>query len=304
MAIWLTDLANRLRSAGLNVTEMAGWQTRSRSSGGYSAMPLCVMWHHTASPSSWNGAKDANYIATGDSDAPLANLYIDRQGLVWVIAAGATNTNGKGGPLSFSRGTVPQDGMNTRALGVEMGNDGVGEPWPTCQVDAMFTVSNVCNQWFGNQPADISSHNRWAPTRKIDPATASAVQGPWKPRAFNSSGTWDDRDIMSECQRRWGSPTPNPPTPNPNPDDEDEMLFDGFWQRDNDSAVYAIWKNGTKQWMTDPGYLTAMTNLQRINGADDVMCSVRIQADPSMFAAFGLVVGPRPANTDEWGNPV
>lgn len=95
------------------------------------------------------------------------------------------------------------------------------------------------------------------------------------------------------------TPTPVPPIP-----EEDEMLFDGFWQRDNHTAVYAIWKNGTKQWMTDPGYLDAMTALQRINGADDVMCSIRVQSDPSMFAAFGLVVGPLPDGCDQWGNPV
>ena len=55
-----------------------------------------VMVHHTASGSSWDGQKHADYIAEGDEDAPLSNLYIDRSGLVWVIAAGATNCNGKG----------------------------------------------------------------------------------------------------------------------------------------------------------------------------------------------------------------
>lgn len=82
------------------------------------------------------------------------------------------------------------------------------------------------------------------------------------------------------------------------------MLFDGFWRRDNSEAVYAIYKNGTKQWMTDPGYLNAMSSLQRINGATDEQCNVRVQADPAMFAAFGLVLGPVPDGCDAWGNPV
>lgn len=203
--IFLTELANWIRSTGVPVIEYQGWQTRARGSGGYDAMPLCVMWHHTASGSGWDGQRDADYIARGDSDAPLSNLYIDRSGTVWVLAAGATNTNGKGGPLTFSRGTVPVDGMNSRAIGVEMGNNGVGERWSQPQVDSMFAVSNVCNANCGNQPSDISSHNVWAPTRKIDPATCN-VAGPWVPRSSNSSGTWNLNDMRDECVYRSNQP--------------------------------------------------------------------------------------------------
>ena len=224
MAIFLTEMANWLRAAGLTVIEYQGWKTRARGSGGYAAMPLCVMWHQTASGSSWDGQRDADYCAVGDPNSPVSNLYIDRKGQVWVLAAGATNTNGKGNSMRFSRGTVPQDGMNTRAVGVEMGNNGVGEPWPQCQVDAMFLTSNTINARIGNQPTDCAGHWDYAPTRKIDPATAAAVQGPWRPRSVTSSGTWSIDDIRSECVRRASgagpSPTPPPtPTPEPSPDD-------------------------------------------------------------------------------------
>lgn len=226
---WLTWLADVLRAAGLSVIEYPGWQNRARSSGPYAAgKPLCVMWHHTASPASWNGQKDADYCAVGDEDAPLANLYIDRQGTVWVLAAGATNTNGKGKSIVFSRGTVPIDQMNTHAIGVEMGNDGVGEAWPEVQVDAMFAVSNACNAALGNQPNDVATHNYYAPDRKIDPATAAAVQGPWKPKSVTSSGTWDLVDIESECLNRAGSephPIPPQPGPGPAPEDDDMRLY-------------------------------------------------------------------------------
>lgn len=301
---YLTQLAQWLREAGLRVTEVSGWQTRARGSGGFTGgRPNGVMWHHTASPPSWDGAKDANYCATGDSDAPLSNLYIDRTGLVWVLAAGATNTNGKGGALTgWSCGTIPQDSMNTNACGIEFGNDGVGGPWPQVQIDAGFIASNTVNLRCGNLASDVCTHQRWAPTRKIDPATAAAVQGPWKPRSVNSSGSWNCDDLIAECVRRAGS-SPTPP-PTPTPDGDDDMLFDGFWRRDNSEAVYAIYKNGTKQWMTDPGYLNAMSSLQRINGATDEQCNVRVQADPAMFAAFGLVLGPVPDGCDAWGNPV
>lgn len=220
MNAYLTWLADALRAAGLNVVEVSGWQTRARSTGGYSAMPLCVMWHHTASPASWDGARDANYCATGDPNAPLSNLYIQRNGTVWILAAGATNTNGKGNSIRFSRGTVPADGMNTRAIGVECGNNGVGERWPQAQVDAMFIVSNVCNARVGNQPEDMSTHNFYAPSRKIDPATDN-IEGPWRPGVVNSSRSWNRADVQAECRRRASAqPIPQPPD-----DEDDEMRF-------------------------------------------------------------------------------
>lgn len=208
-SIYLSNLAGWLRSAGLNVVEYEGWQKRARGSGGYDALPLCVMWHHTASPASWDGQKDAQYCAVGDTDAPLANLYIQRDGTVWVLAAGATNTNGKGNSIKFSRGTVPQDSMNTRALGIECGNDGVGERWPQAQIDAMFKTSNVCNAQFGNRPDDIATHQFYAPTRKIDPATCN-VAGPWVPTSCTSSGSWHRGDVQAECLARAAGTTPIP----------------------------------------------------------------------------------------------
>ena len=232
MAIFLTDLANWLRNAGLNVKEYSGWQTRARDSGGYESYPLCVMWHHTASPKSWDGQKDADYCAIGDSDAPLANLYVDRTGTVWVLAAGATNTNGKGNSITFSRGTVPTDCMNTRAVGVEMGNDGVGEQWPEVQINAMFVVSNTVNSKLGNQPDDISTHQFYAPTRKIDPATTN-VAGPWKPTSCNSSGSWDRDSVQAECRKRIG--TLLPPSPPLLKDGEMALLT-----RYSDNSIWVV----------------------------------------------------------------
>lgn len=207
-AMYLTWLADVLRAKGLTVIEYAGWQTRARGSGGYDALPLCVMEHHTASNPSSDGQGDANYIATGDEDAPVANLYIQRNGTVWVIAAGATNTNGKGKSMHFSRGTVPTDGMNSRAVGIECANNGVGESWPQVQIDALISTANAVNAHIGNVATDISSHHAYAPDRKIDPATANAVQGPWKPSSVNSSGSWNLTDMGTVHTQRWGGSAP------------------------------------------------------------------------------------------------
>jgi N-acetylmuramoyl-L-alanine amidase len=217
---YLTDLADVCRGAGVTVVEMAGWPTRARGSGGYpSGRPWVVMWHHTASAG--NGANDAAYCATGDPDAPVCNLVVGRDGIVYVIAAGATNTNGKGGPWRCSHGTVGADQMNTHAVGIEFSNNGVGQAWPRIQLDAGFAVSLAVAAAYGLAPDDVCTHQVWAPTRKIDPATAAAVEGPWRPSSSTSSGTWSLPDLAAECNRRAANAVPNPePTPDPAEDDD------------------------------------------------------------------------------------
>jgi hypothetical protein len=198
---YLVDLGDVLRGAGLIVIEWSGWQTRARASGGYSeGRPWCVMWHHTASTA--DPADDAAYCAYGDPDAPICNLLVDRTGTVWLIAAGATNTNGKGYALTFSRGTVPDDAMNTYAVGVEICNSGVGERYPAAQIDAAFQASLAICAAYGLAPTDVAQHHDWAPDRKIDPARADAVQGGWAPHAVNTSGSWSLLDLRAELDAR------------------------------------------------------------------------------------------------------
>jgi hypothetical protein len=219
MSIYYTTIDQVLRAAGCRVDELsnnAGWQRRARSSGGFASPPLGVQWHHTASRTA--PANDLQWQCHSCPDRPVGNMLIDRDGIIYVVAAGAANTAGKGGPVTMSRGIVPVDGGNTRTWAIEVANNGVGEAWPQAQVDAYFRASNALNAHFGNRPTDVFTHalgtgNGWT-NRKIDPATAGAVQGPWKPRSVNGSGTWSLDDIRAECTRRAGSsPGPTPPTP-------------------------------------------------------------------------------------------
>lgn len=202
---YLTWLADDFRNAGLRVVECDGWQTRSRSTGGYeSGRPWCVMWHHTASSTGCAAEDDVGYMLSPSNEAyPTANLYIARDGEVWVMCAGASNTNGKGsGVRETSRGTVPVDSMNTYAVGVEIGNNGVGEPYSKECMDAAFTVSNVVTAHCGLLPTDVIHHQAYAPDRKVDPATCTGVQGGWYPSSVTSSGTWSLDDLKAECNRR------------------------------------------------------------------------------------------------------
>jgi hypothetical protein len=159
----------------------------------------------------------------GCDDAPVGNILLDRDGICWPIAAGASNCAGKGGPSTFSRGTCPVDQGNTRGFQIECANGGTGENWPVAQVNALFNACNALNAHVGNSPMDVITHALGAgdgyTPRKIDPATASAVSGAWIPRSTNSSGTWSLADIRNECAARAGhAPGPVPP---PNGDDDD-----------------------------------------------------------------------------------
>lgn len=215
-ARYLTDMAAVLRAAGLSVVEQEGWQTRARGSGGFDGnRPWCIMWHHAASSPGASAKSVADYGSYYSENKPVQNLVLGRDAEVWVCAAGATNTNGKGSAMPMSLGTVPLDQMNTHAIGIEAVNSGVGEPWPQVMVDAYFRLNNALCAAYWLAPTDLSSHAAYAVGRKIDPATAAAVQGGWRPRSINSSGTWNVDDMRGEALARAGTQPPEPSPPEP-----------------------------------------------------------------------------------------
>ena len=203
---YLTDMADVLRAAGLDVIEMDGWQKRARGSGGYdSGRPNHIMIHHTASGVSSDGWPDANYCTLSAQDKPLCNLYINRAGSVWVCAGGATNTNGSG---KDPCGVTNDDSMNSSAIGIEAGNNGVGELWPAPQLDAYLVMCRALGGAYGIPDSRTHSHFEWSPGRKIDPA------GP--DRYASGSASWNMGQFRAEVAGA-PVPTPVPPTPTPVP---------------------------------------------------------------------------------------
>jgi hypothetical protein len=163
---------------GLKVVEIDGWQTRERpaSTGGFA--PVGVLCHHTASSS--NGQAAIPLLVNGRSDlpGPLCQLSLDRQGVVYVVAAGRANHAGVAKPS----GTVAGGDGNVLYIGIEAQNEGTGEPWPKAQYDAYVTLcAALCVEITGNSATPS------APTRRPRSPGRSTPPGP---RRTSRRSTW------------------------------------------------------------------------------------------------------------------
>lgn len=151
-------IANRLRAAGLNVVEVAGWQTR----GSDSFNPRGSVDHHTAGPRTGN-APSLGVVVNGRSDlpGPLCNVLVGRDNTCYVVAAGRANHAGSGG----WKGLVG----NSSVFGVERENVGTGaEPWRPDQTETAARVHAALISAHGANASLVCEHKEWAPTRKID----------------------------------------------------------------------------------------------------------------------------------------
>jgi len=208
-AVWLYDLPDVLAGAGLDVDVWPGWETRARVSGGYDDV-FAVFVHHTASTAA--PANDMSYMWDGSGgDQPIGAIYLERSGRLTVGAAGATNCQGKGGPWSLSRGTIPLDKGNGYGIAIEAANAGTGEPWPAAQTSAYVTACRALCDAYGLDPGrDVLAHFEWVapscPGRKIDPAGPSPyAAGPgavsWDMAAFRRDITREEDMTEAQAQQ-------------------------------------------------------------------------------------------------------
>lgn len=123
----LRNLAHVLRSAGLTVVEVPGWQTR-----GYNGQDIQgvrgILWHHTVGPRASFATQNMPSLGVLTNGrpglaGPLSQLGLGRDGTVYVVAAGLCNHAGKG-----QLPNIPANMGNHYLIGVEMESSGVA-PW-------------------------------------------------------------------------------------------------------------------------------------------------------------------------------
>jgi N-acetylmuramoyl-L-alanine amidase len=164
MAFSLTWLSDVLKSAGLKVVEVDGWQERGRGDIGETLGVLC---HHTAGPRTGN-MPSLDIIITGREDlpGPLAQLGLGRDGTYFVIAAGRCNHAGKGNWRGITNG-------NAHFVGIEAENTGLADdtPWPKSQMDAYHRGVAAILMHIGQSSEFCAGHKEYAlpAGRKIDP---------------------------------------------------------------------------------------------------------------------------------------
>lgn len=158
-ALWLPQV---LRSVGLEVIEYATDGIRWDTHGSVTFNPRGMVWHHTATSDSWADGHVAHLLAKGRRDlpGPLSQLGLDRDGAWWVIASGRANHAGVGGWRGLSG--------NTSVMGLEVFNDGVGEPWTPVQYESAVIGTRAILRKLGIGTEMLCAHREWT-TRKIDP---------------------------------------------------------------------------------------------------------------------------------------
>lgn len=157
-----------LRRHGLKVKVVPGWKTRGRpaSTGGFN--PVGVLCHHTATTVAWTVAAVLRLLTGGRSGlpGPLCQFGLDRDGTVWLVAAGRANHAGK----ARSVGSVAAGDGNELYVGIEAFNSGTGEPWPAAQYNAYVLLAAVIQVEFTkNSARAVAGHKETSTTGKVDP---------------------------------------------------------------------------------------------------------------------------------------
>lgn len=146
MSVWLTDLADILREAGVPVIEetynRGPYKGRSWKQVGFGGRGLSafnyILLHHDASPEGPQGSPGALEWVKYMDIAPAAAAWVcvgcggkHLSGTWHVYAAGLSNHAGTGGPWSPKNGLgpyVPRNGMNAVSWGIETDHT-YGESW-------------------------------------------------------------------------------------------------------------------------------------------------------------------------------
>lgn len=160
----LTDLAAVLRGAGCNVLELDGWKTR-----GHGPMTSVdgVTCHHTASGRGTGATLGLSTIRDGRQDlpGPLAQLYLNRAGTYYVVAAGLCYHAGVSQRPTYTNG---------RRIGIEAlaAGDGWAQDWPPAQMFAYVRGCRALAEHYRFPISEVLGHKETCSPegRKTDPS--------------------------------------------------------------------------------------------------------------------------------------
>ena len=291
-SIWLRDLEQVIRpGCPFPVITVSGWETRSRSTGGYETVNGMVVHHDAGGPSS-DGWPSVNYQCFLDEDRPNAALHVARDTRIFVMAAGACNTQGKGGPMLG----VPKDDGNRRLIGIEQGNTGTGESYPSRQQDATLwlvaRLVDVYGERFGWGANNVISHFEWAGPRKCDPGGPSRWTGtrPGCGQARLWTMDWFRRDVALASK------------PLPTLEDDVAVVIKARDGSATQQFATFAWNGLQIQWVTSEMQLAVgrMTGMYKFGGDGKPLLNFTA-ADIQDLIDRGWVGGPVPPG---WRQPV
>lgn len=77
--------------------------------------------------------------------------------------------------------------LNSSSIGIELDNNGISDPWPDVQINALVQLLAYLKETYKIPQANFIGHMDYAPTRKNDPS-----RFPWKVLADKGFGFWYD----------------------------------------------------------------------------------------------------------------
>lgn len=211
------DLPARLRAAGLTVIEIDGWQTRTRPPETGNFTPVGMLNHHTGSKDVIGDPADdlkyANWLAkVGRSDlpAPLVQLSLSLEAVVYVLAAGRCN---HAGAAKASGSVAASSDGNHLYVGMEWMLSGTQEI-PQKMYDAGATVNAVILGILGSSVQAVSCHYQTSVTGKWDIGDPNGISIP----SVSANKVMDVPKFRRAVQAEVDRLTKPKPPPDPAPD--------------------------------------------------------------------------------------
>lgn len=206
-----SNLPQLLRDAGLKVVIVTGWEQRGRPASTGEFNPVGVLNHHTGGYDKiGDTADDLTYakwmFITGRDDlpAPLCQLSISAEGVVYVGAAGRANHAGE----ARTAGTVAAGDGNALYVGIEWMLSGT-QPISDAQYEAGATTNAVLLGIMDTSVKTVHCHFETSTTGKWDIGDPAGV--PFKGHRVLDVPKFQGA-VQAEVRRLAGGEQPPQPT--------------------------------------------------------------------------------------------